>query len=122
MIARYHRLLDALEAEGMTPLVTLNHYTLPRWLHDPVRCHQGLAGCENRGWADRRRAVREAAKYAAFVAHDLEIHQITVRDMRGECGLDVQHRAVFKADASHREVLNCVGLMVPSWPHAHGAV
>ena len=69
-IARYHRLLDALEAEGMTPFVTLNHYTLPRWLHDTVRCHQGLAGCEDRGWADRARAVREAAKYAAFVAHE----------------------------------------------------
>ena len=69
-VQHYHDLFAALAARGMRPLVTLNHYTLPLWIHDGVACHRDLGGCSPRGWLDRERTVREIAKYAGFVARE----------------------------------------------------
>lgn len=69
-IAAYHAQFAALKARGMTPLVTIHHYTLPLWIHDGVACHKDLATCTNRGWLDRARIVREIAKYSGFVAKE----------------------------------------------------
>lgn len=69
-LAGYHAQLRALEARGLQPLVTLNHYTLPVWIHDGVACHQSLATCTDRGWLDKERLHREIVKYAAFVARE----------------------------------------------------
>ncbi len=69
-VAHYHEVFASLAAHGLAPLVTLNHYTLPLWLHDGKACHRDLASCENRGWLDRDRIVREFAKYAAFAARE----------------------------------------------------
>jgi beta-glucosidase/6-phospho-beta-glucosidase/beta-galactosidase len=69
-IAGYHAIFAALKARGMRPLVTLQHYTLPSWLHDAVGCHTNFAGCSPRGWVDETRAVGEAAKYAGFVGQE----------------------------------------------------
>ena len=74
-VARYHEILDALAERGVAPLVTLNHYTLPTWIHDGVGCHLDLDGCSPRGWLDRERTVTEAARYAGFVAEEFG-HQI----------------------------------------------
>src|SRR5262249_52331549 len=65
----YHALFDALKARGLTPLVTLNHYTLPSWMHDALGCHQDLDHCTNRGWVDPC-IVTEMAKYAGFAAEE----------------------------------------------------
>ncbi len=69
-LAGYHAILDALKARGMTPLVTISHYTLPAWIHDGVGCHLDLDACSPRGWLDRERTVTEIAKYAGFVAQE----------------------------------------------------
>ncbi len=69
-IERYHAMFAALRQRGLEPMVTLNHYTLPVWIHDGVACHQDLAGCTNRGWLDQTRLVREIAKYAGFAARE----------------------------------------------------
>ncbi len=66
-LAYYHAVFAAMKAHGLRPLVTLNHYTLPSWLHDAAACHQDLATCAHRGWLDPS-AVGEAARYARFVA------------------------------------------------------
>src|SRR3954469_22961234 len=66
-LAWYHALFSAMKARGLTPLVTLNHYTLPAWLHDAAGCHKDLAHCSPRGWLEPS-AVGEAARYAGFVA------------------------------------------------------
>ncbi len=68
-LAHYHAMLAALKADGITPLVTLNHYTLPTWIHDAVGCHQDLAQCSKRGWLDPG-TVTEIAKYAGFCAKE----------------------------------------------------
>lgn len=67
-VAHYRAMLTAMRARGLTPLVTLHHYTIPVWLHDAVGCHFDLANCSPRGWLDREVMVHEIAKYAGFVA------------------------------------------------------
>ncbi|MDC3960769.1 glycoside hydrolase family 1 protein [Polyangium jinanense] len=69
-LAHYHAMLNGLRVRGMSPIVTLNHGTLPAWIHDAVGCHLNLAACKPRGWLDRERTVEEIAKYAGFVARE----------------------------------------------------
>lgn len=66
----YRAQLRAMKERGLTPLVTLNHYTLPSWLHDAVGCNLDLDRCSPRGWLEPY-AVAEIAKYAGFVAREL---------------------------------------------------
>ena len=69
-LAHYHAELAALRARGMRPFVTINHYTLPLWIHDGVGCHVNLDTCSPKGWVDKDRTVREIAKFAGFVARE----------------------------------------------------
>jgi len=69
-IEHYHQQFASLKTHGLKPLVTLNHYTLPSWIHDAVGCHQDLSTCSPKGWVDRETTVREIAKYAGFVARE----------------------------------------------------
>jgi beta-glucosidase/6-phospho-beta-glucosidase/beta-galactosidase len=69
-LEHYHAVFAALKARGLRPLVTLNHYTLPTWIHDAVGCHADLDTCSPRGWVDKDRTVREIAKYAGFCARE----------------------------------------------------
>jgi len=69
-LAHYHAVFAALRARGITPYVTVNHYTLPTWIHDGVGCTVDFASCTERGWADPTRTIPEIAKYAGFVAEE----------------------------------------------------
>lgn len=69
-VARYHEQLDALHAAGIEPLVTINHYTLPLWVHDGVACHEDPDACEADGWVDGERIERLIGLYAGFVARE----------------------------------------------------
>lgn len=74
-VAFYHRVFQSMKARGLTPFVTLNHYTLPLWIHDGNHCNQDFDGCVaagHAGWGDPDRAkiVGEIAKYAGFVAEE----------------------------------------------------
>jgi beta-glucosidase/6-phospho-beta-glucosidase/beta-galactosidase len=71
----YHRLFAAMKKRGMKPFVTVNHYSLPLWIHDGNLCNQSLEQCIAQGkggWADpnRARIVNEIAKYAAFLGEE----------------------------------------------------
>ena len=71
----YHRLFAAMKKRGLRPFVTVNHYTLPLWVHDGNLCNQSLDQCiaaGKGGWADpnRARIVNEIAKYAAFLGEE----------------------------------------------------
>lgn len=57
-IARYRELLEALRRRGLTPMVTLHHFTNPLWLEA-----QG-------GWLDPRTPER-FARYVAYVIREL---------------------------------------------------
>lgn len=63
----YHRQLDVMRTRGLVPFATLNHYTLPTWMHDAVGCNVDLGSCSPRGWLEPD-IVEEIAKYAGFVA------------------------------------------------------
>jgi beta-glucosidase/6-phospho-beta-glucosidase/beta-galactosidase len=79
-LARYRDLLQAIRARGMEPFVTLNHYTLPRWVHDPVAVRRALRFTlpdakprvrrHTGGWLEQA-TVDEFEKYAAYVAWKL---------------------------------------------------
>ena len=74
-IAFYHRLFASMKKRGLRPFVTVNHYSLPLWIHDGNLCNQSLDQCiaaGKAGWADpnRARIVNEIAKYAAFLGEE----------------------------------------------------
>ncbi len=71
----YHDVFRELRDRGMRPSVTINHYTLPLWIHDGNMCNEDLARCiaaRKAGWADpdRSRIVGEMAKYAGFLGKE----------------------------------------------------
>jgi beta-galactosidase len=68
-ITRYHQMFSALRDAGITPVVTVNHYTLPLWVHDGVTCHTDLT-CEASGWLNRDRIIPWIALYSGFVARE----------------------------------------------------
>lgn len=68
-IAFYHSLLAELKHDGLMPLVTINHYTLPLWIHNGVACHDDIQTCSPSGWLDSQ-TITEIAKYAGFVAQE----------------------------------------------------
>ena len=40
----YAAQLRAIRRRGMAPVLTLNHFTLPTWLHDPIAVRDAFAG------------------------------------------------------------------------------
>lgn len=69
-VAHYRAVFDALRAHGLEPLVTVNHFTLPVWVHDPITARPliqlGLPA-PRAGWLSEQTPV-EFEKYAAFLA------------------------------------------------------
>ena len=79
-LAHYRAVLTAIRRAGMTPFVTLDHFTLPLWIHDPIAARNAFAGVGPddpppagfgpAGWLDPRTGT-EFAKYAGYVAAKL---------------------------------------------------
>lgn len=57
-VAFYHRLFQSLRSKGLTPLVTLMHFSYPQWLEDDIG-----------GW-ENERSVDEFRRHAEFVARE----------------------------------------------------
>jgi beta-glucosidase/6-phospho-beta-glucosidase/beta-galactosidase len=80
VIRHYRRELALINRRGMKPFVTVNHFTLPTWLHDPAavrRAFEGRApddplppGLKKAGWLDRD-TITEFGKYSAYLAWKL---------------------------------------------------
>jgi beta-glucosidase/6-phospho-beta-glucosidase/beta-galactosidase len=68
-LAFYHRVFAELKKDGLVPLVTLNHQSLPLWIHDGLDCHAHIATCTKRGWLDDA-IIPEIAKWAGFAAKE----------------------------------------------------
>jgi beta-glucosidase/6-phospho-beta-glucosidase/beta-galactosidase len=79
-VRHYRAVLRDVRRRGLTPFVTVNHFTLPLWIHDPLATQRALAGrgaddplpefAEPAGWLQER-TVREFAKYADYLAWKL---------------------------------------------------
>jgi len=79
-VSRYREILAALRTAGITPMVTLLHFTLPTWIHDPIGVRAAFAGLgpddpipnglAPAGWIDAATAA-EFEKFAAYAAWKL---------------------------------------------------
>lgn len=79
-VKKYREILSYMREKGLKIFLTLNHFTLPIWLHDPIACRDYFSEkkmndkiddspCFGKpsGWLSET-AVREFGKYVAFVA------------------------------------------------------
>jgi beta-glucosidase/6-phospho-beta-glucosidase/beta-galactosidase len=75
-VAHYRDAFAALRRRGLEPVVTLNHFSLPLWLHDPIEVRDAFVGVDplsgpvpvaidHGGWLDPA-IVGEFAKLAAW--------------------------------------------------------
>ena len=70
-VDHYGEVIDALVAAGVTPVVTLHHFSNPTWIHDPrdPRCEQGASDTNLCGWGpgDASAAIEELAEHARLL-------------------------------------------------------
>ncbi|MCL4558364.1 MAG: family 1 glycosylhydrolase, partial [Deltaproteobacteria bacterium] len=70
-VDHYHALIGAMIAAGLTPVVTLTHYTVPRWVDNPSAAYDQTAGTFTDGslggWTSTETAYA-FANYARFMA------------------------------------------------------
>ncbi len=75
-VSRYREILKSIRASKMSPFVTLNHFTLPGWIHDPLAVNKSLAGIDpnaqlpplqRSGWLSTT-TVTEFERYSAWAA------------------------------------------------------
>jgi beta-galactosidase len=78
-VHHYRNELAAAAKRGITPFVTLHHWTIPTWLHDPIATRASLSGrgpndpipeLDAGGWLEDE-TVGEFEKYAAYVGWKL---------------------------------------------------
>ncbi|MFQ6053143.1 MAG: family 1 glycosylhydrolase [Candidatus Bathyarchaeia archaeon] len=69
-VRRYRQILSEARELGLTVMLTLYHWPIPLWLHDPIACRDDVEAASLRGWLDQRTVI-EFAKYAAFAADAL---------------------------------------------------
>ena len=68
-VQHYRRILEDMKKRGLKTMVNLYHFSLPLWIHDPLKVHRGEA-TDARGWVDVRTVV-EFVKYTAYIAWKL---------------------------------------------------
>ena len=69
-LAWYHDYLDAMSAQGLTPVATVNHYTLPLWVHDGKVCRDDPTGCEASGWVDGDRMIPLITLFSQYLGRE----------------------------------------------------
>ncbi len=69
-VERYKEIMKDIKGKGMWLMVNLNHFTLPLWIHDPVKVRKfGVENVEKSGWYSEDTVV-EFAKFSAFCAQE----------------------------------------------------
>ncbi|PMP74774.1 MAG: beta-galactosidase [Aciduliprofundum sp.] len=66
-VDHYRKIFSYIRSKGMKVFLTLYHWPLPLWLHDPIGCHKDIENCKKRGWLDEDTLV-EFAKFAYFAS------------------------------------------------------
>lgn len=64
----YRAMFKAARDRDMQLLVTINHYTLPLWLHDGKACNKNIETCKAKGWADAAHILPRIALFAGWCA------------------------------------------------------
>lgn len=66
-LGHYRQIIKDLRDRGFKVFVCLNHFTLPLWIHDPIKARDSELKEGPLGWVDSNTVI-EFAKYAAFIA------------------------------------------------------
>ena len=69
-VERYREMLKCALSYGLTPMLTLYHWPIPLWLHDPIACRDEMDSTDRRGWISPSTIV-EFAKLTAYLSHEL---------------------------------------------------
>jgi len=69
-LAHYRMIIEDLRSRGLMVFICLNHFTLPIWLHDPIRVRNTKLRDGPKGWIDER-SIIEFTKYAAYISYKL---------------------------------------------------
>ncbi|MCX8193640.1 MAG: beta-galactosidase BgaS [Nitrososphaeria archaeon] len=78
----YREILKDIISRDMRPIVCLNHFTLPLWIHDPLTVRESGGKRGPRGWLDEETIV-EFWKYVAYTTSrlgDLVDHWVTFNE------------------------------------------
>jgi beta-glucosidase/6-phospho-beta-glucosidase/beta-galactosidase len=67
-VAHYHAVLHSLTSRGITPIVTVTHFSLPRWVHDPAALDPQKGFSSSLGGFAGDRTPAAIAQYARFLA------------------------------------------------------
>jgi beta-glucosidase/6-phospho-beta-glucosidase/beta-galactosidase len=69
-VAHYREIMQDIKDRGIALMVNLNHFTLPLWLHDPIKVNREKdMSCA--GWVDER-SIHEFEKYAEFMVTQID--------------------------------------------------
>ncbi len=66
----YEEMLRYAKSLGLKIFLTLYHWPLPSWIHDPIGCHKDHETAEKKGWLAEGTIV-EFGKYAEYVSKKL---------------------------------------------------
>jgi len=67
VVEHYENMIDYAHSIGLKVFMTLYHWPIPIWLHDPVQSHKDIEMSKKRGWLDIS-TIEEFAKYAYFAS------------------------------------------------------
>ncbi len=62
-VEHYIKILKYAKDLGLKIFLTLYHWPLPIWLHDPIECRDNIESCSKRGWLDKNTII-EFGKYS----------------------------------------------------------
>jgi len=65
-VKHYKEIFSYIRSKGMKVFLTIYHWPLPLWLHDPLACHTNLNGTTKTGWLNQT-TIEEYGKYSDFV-------------------------------------------------------
>ena len=66
-VNRYREILKKARELGLEILLTVYHWPLPLWIHDPIECKHDLMHAEKKGWLNDATII-EFAKFSAYIA------------------------------------------------------
>ena len=64
-VKHYNEIFTYAKSLGLKVLLTLYHWPLPAWLHDPIKCQRDMENCTKKGWLDETTII-EYAKYVEY--------------------------------------------------------
>ncbi len=65
-VNHYKEIFSYIKSKNIKILLTLYHWPLPLWIHDPIQCNKDITKTDKTGWLNKK-TVLEFAKYTYFI-------------------------------------------------------